>query len=72
VRLVRAPHRLVQLATIAGSGGLVLLDQLVQHMLAADRREDDVAHDAVGPLDRGLGDTDQQAGLARDTAKVGQ
>jgi hypothetical protein len=44
----------------------------VQHVLAADGREDDLAHDAVRVLDRSLGDAEQQAGLAGHPAEVGQ
>ena len=68
--------RVGAVANVVWHGGrrtmAVTLDRFVQHVLAADRREDDVAYDAVGPLDRGLGNTEQQAGLARDAAKVGQ
>jgi len=53
-------------APVAGPGGLVLLDQLAQHLLAADGGEDDVAHDTVGLVDRGLGQLEQQASLAGD------
>lgn len=72
VRLVRTPHRVVQLPAEAWSRGLALLDQLVQHVLAADRRKHDIPHDAIGLLDRGLRDSEQQPGLASNAAKVSQ
>ena len=59
VRLIRTTHRLVELAAIARSSGLVLADQLVEDALTANGGEDDVSYDAVGPFDRGLGHSEQ-------------
>jgi hypothetical protein len=41
----------MQLAAVARPGGLVFLDQVVQHVLATYGREDDVTDDAIGMLD---------------------
>jgi hypothetical protein len=47
--------------------GLELVDELAQGLLAAGhRRVDDLADGVVGPIERGLGDREQQVLLAGD------
>jgi len=50
VRLIRTTHRLVELAAIARSSGLVLADQVAQDALTTDSGENDIPHNAVGPF----------------------